>query len=399
MRATPYTVSELVQSIKMRLDQDPALQDIWLEGEVSNFTRSSAGHLYFTLKDPRATISCVMWRSAVERSGYIPQHGDAVLAHGSISLYEVRGQLQFYTDLLQPAGAGDLHRRYEQLKATLLAEGLFDAERKRALPPYPRRVGVVTSPQAAAWRDVLNVLRRRYPLVEVLLSPTLVQGDLAPPQIVAALAALNQRDDLDLVLLVRGGGSLEELWAFNDERVVRAVAASRHPIICGVGHEVDLTLADLAADQRAPTPSAAAELAVPDRQDVAQQLHVWAERLRRRIEQQVDQERQQLGHQARLLDQFSPQTQIATSRQQVDDMARRGAQALAHALALRSSKYAGLRARLDALSPLSTLARGYAVVRQSDTGAVVRRVDQVHPGDLLRVRVHDGEFGAEARGP
>jgi exodeoxyribonuclease VII large subunit len=397
MRETPYTVSELTQYIKRRLDQDVALQDVWLEGEVSNLTQSSAGHLYFTLKDPRASISCVMWRFDVQRGGYVPQHGDAVLVHGRISVYEARGQYQFYTDSLQPAGAGDLHRRFEQLKAALQAEGLFDAARKRPLPQFPRRVGVVTSAQAAAWHDVLHVLRRRYPLVEVILAPTLVQGDLAPPQIVAALTALSQRDDLDLVLLVRGGGSLEELWAFNDERVVRAIAACRHPVVCGVGHEVDITLADLAADQRAPTPSAAAELAVPNRKDLAQQVHVWARRLARLIGQRLEQEQQQAHQQARLLEQFSPQARIASYRQQVDDLLRRGGQSLAHGLALRGSRLEGLTARLEALSPHSTLGRGYAIVRQSDSGSVVRSVDQVRVGDPLRVQVRDGEFGAEVR--
>jgi exodeoxyribonuclease VII large subunit len=397
MRETPYTVSELTQYIKRRLDQDVALQDVWLEGEVSNLTQSSAGHLYFTLKDPRASISCVMWRFDVQRGGYVPQHGDAVLVHGRISVYEARGQYQFYIDSLQPAGAGDLHRRFEQLKAALQAEGLFDAARKRPLPQFPRRVGVVTSAQAAAWHDVLHVLRRRYPLVEVILAPTLVQGDLAPPQIVAALTALSQRDDLDLVLLVRGGGSLEELWAFNDERVVRAIAACQHPVVCGVGHEVDITLADLAADQRAPTPSAAAELAVPNRKDLGQQVHVWARRLVRLIGQRLEQEQQQAHQQARLLEQFSPQARIASYRQQVDDLLRRGGQSLAHGLALRGSRLEGLTARLEALSPHSTLGRGYAIVRQSDSGSVVRSVDQVRVGDPLRVQVRDGEFGAEVR--
>lgn len=397
MRETPYTVSELTQYIKRRLDQDVALQDVWLEGEVSNLTQSSAGHLYFTLKDPRASISCVMWRFDVQRGGYVPQHGDAVLVHGRISVYEARGQYQFYTDSLQPAGAGDLHRRFEQLKAALQAEGLFDAARKRPLPQFPRRVGVVTSAQAAAWHDVLHVLRRRYPLVEVILAPTLVQGDLAPPQIVAALTALSQRDDLDLVLLVRGGGSLEELWAFNDERVVRAIAACQHPVVCGVGHEVDITLADLAADQRAPTPSAAAELAVPNRKDLGQQVHVWARRLVRLIGQRLEQEQQQAHQQARLLEQLSPQARIASYRQQVDDLLRRGGQSLAHGLALRGSRLEGLTARLEALSPHSTLGRGYAIVRQSDSGSVVRSVDQVRVGDPLRVQVRDGEFGAEVR--
>jgi exodeoxyribonuclease VII large subunit len=256
---------------------------------------------------------------------------------------------------------------------------------------------VVTSAQAAAWRDVLHVLRRRYPLVEVILAPTLVQGDLAPPQIVTALTALSQRTDLDVVLLVRGGGSLEELWAFNDERVVRAIAACQHPVVCGVGHEVDVTLADLAADQRAPTPSAAAELSVPNRKDLDQQVHVWARRLARLFGQRLEHEQQQLYHLVRLLEQFSPQARIAGYRQQVDDLLRRGGQSLVHGLELRRSRVDGLTARLEALSPLSTLGRGYAIVRQSDSGEVVSSVDQIRVGDPLRIQVQDGEFGAEVR--
>ncbi len=395
--ARPWTVSTLTQYIKECLESDPGLQDVWLRGEISNFSPSTAGHLYFTLKDAGASMSCVMWRGAASQLLWRPKQGDAALAHGYISVYPVRGAYQLYVNLLRPAGLGDLHAQFEQLKEKLQAEGLFDRERKRTLPPFPRVIGVVTSPQAAALRDVLQVLRRRYPLVQVLLSPTLVQGDLAPPRIVAALEALDAREDVDLILLVRGGGSLEELWAFNDERVARAIAACRHPAISGVGHETDFTIADFVADLRAPTPSAAAELAVPDVADLRQSLEGWTRQMVGSMSQTLDRARRALTHEQSTLQRVSPQARVVTHRQQVDDLIRLGIRALVHGLALRRSALDGLQARLGALSPLATLERGYAIVRREDTGEVVRRVQQVQAGDTLTIRVQDGEFGAVTR--
>lgn len=393
----PWTVSALTQYIQQVLEEDATLQDLWLTGEVSNFTRSAAGHLYFTLKDAGATLSCVMWRAAAERLAWQPKQGAAALAHGHLSVYPAQGRYQLYVDRLQPAGLGDLHARFEELRDRLKAEGLFDAARKKPLPPFPRMLGIVTSPQAAALRDVLNVLRRRYPLVRVLLAPTPVQGEMAPPQIVAALQALDARDDIDSILLVRGGGSLEELWAFNDEAVARAVAACRHPVVSGVGHETDFTIADLVADLRAPTPSAAAELSVPDQAELRQRMAAWSRRLGQNLERRLHQARQALEQQQRALQRLSPQASVASYRQQVDDLTRRTARALTHNLALRRSALAGVQARLAALSPLATLERGYAIVRRADSGAVVRRVAQVQAGDALAIRVHDGEFRATAR--
>jgi exodeoxyribonuclease VII large subunit len=389
-----WTVGELTQYIKEVLEVDPALQDVWLAGEISNLSRSTAGHVYFTVKDAQATISCVMWRSTAERLTWQPEQGAAALAHGRISIYPARGSYQLYVDQLRPAGLGDLHARFEQLRDRLKAEGLFDAERKRPLPPFPGVVGIATSPQAAALRDVLTVLHRRYPLVRVLLAPTLVQGEQAPAQIIAALRALDARDDVDLILLVRGGGSLEELWAFNDEQVARAIAACRHPVVSGVGHETDFTIADFVADLRAPTPSAAAELAVPDQAELRQRIEGWARRLQASMERRLSLAREATGQQQAALRRFSPQARVDTHRQQVDDLTRRADRVLAHSLALRRSRLAGLEARLAALSPLATLERGYAIVRREDTGAVVRSVEQVRAGDELKVRVQDGEFGA-----
>ena len=392
-----WTVSSLTHYIQGLLEDSPSLQDVWLTGEISNFTRASSGHLYFTLKDAQAAINCVMWRTDALRLSWKPAHGAAVLAHGRVSVYAAQGRYQLYVDRLQPAGQGDLHARFEALRDRLRAEGLFDAERKEPLPAFPRVLGIVTSPQAAALRDVLHVLRRRYPLAHVLLAPTLVQGDQAPPQIVAALQALDAHEEVDTILLVRGGGSLEELWAFNDERVARAIAACRHPVVSGVGHETDFTIADFVADLRAPTPSAAAELAVPDQAELRERIGALGTRLTWHIEYRLERGRRDLEQQERALHRLSPQARIDARRQQMDDLARQANRVLAHSLALRRAELAGLEARLVALSPLATLERGYAVVRRADTGAVVRSVDQVAAGDPLVIRVHDGEFDASTQ--
>jgi len=391
-----WSVGELTDYIKEVLELDPELQDVRVVGEISNLARAASGHLYFTLKDAQAAISCVMWRSDAQRLRWQPEHGAAAEAWGRISVYPPRGSYQLVVDTLRPAGAGDLHARFEQLRERLRAEGLFDEDRKRPLPAFPRVVGVVTSPQAAALRDVRTVLERRYPLVRVLLAPAMVQGDQAPPQIVAALQTLDARDDVDLILLVRGGGSLEDLWAFNDERVARAVAACRHPVISGVGHETDSTIADFVADLRAPTPSAAAELAVPDQIELRQKLDAWRQGLLGYMERLLDQMQQALqGHQ-RSLQRLSPQARVDTHRQQIDDLLRRASRALAHDLSLRRSELAGRQARLATLSPQATLERGYAIIRLADSGEVVRSTGQVRAGDALAIRVQDGTFGAEA---
>jgi len=288
-----------------------------------------------------------------------------------------------------------LYLAFERLKARLEEEGLFDPQRKRPLPRFPKRIGVVTSPTAAALRDILNVLGRRYPLVEVLLSPSLVQGDQAPPQIVQALAALNARDDVDVIVLARGGGSLEDLWAFNDERVARAVAGSRLPVVCGVGHETDFSLADFAADVRAPTPSAAAELVVPDQLEVRGYLAGFRWTLANTLRSLVDGGRWQVAEQTRALKHLSPLAQLVQARQRVDDLWGRAGAAVDHAFVLRRQQVEGLAGRLQGISPLGTLERGYAIVRRRDTDAVVRSVAQVDVGQGIDVRVTDGTFAAQ----
>ncbi|MBN1979155.1 MAG: exodeoxyribonuclease VII large subunit [Anaerolineae bacterium] len=392
-----FTVSQLTGHIKRLIDDDPALDDVWVEGEVSNFNRASSGHCYFTLKDAGAQVPCVMWRNVADAQDYLPAGGDQVFAHGNVSVYEAGGRYQLYVDRVQPAGVGNLYKEYERLKERLEAEGLFDPQRKRPLSPLPQRIGVVTSPTAAALRDILNVLSRRYPLAEVLLSPTQVQGDAAPPQIVAAIEALNARANIDVIIIARGGGSLEDLWAFNDERVARAVATSRIPTVCGVGHETDFSLADFAADVRAPTPSAAAELVAPDRAELRAYVAGLGAALAAALQGEIDGRRWRLAEQARALKHLSPEARLAQARQRVDDLLARSGAAARHSLALRRERLSGLEGQLASVNPMGTLERGYAIVRRRESGEIAQSVKQVAPGDALDVRVADGEFEAEAK--
>lgn len=392
------TVSQLVGHVKSLLEVDPGLTNVWVEGEVSNFKQAASGHCYFTLKDSRAVMPCVMWRTDAQRLRRLPVDGEQVAIHGHVSLYEPQGKLQFYADRLDLAGLGRLYQELEALKTRLAEEGLFDAARKRPLPDWPQRIGVVTSSKAAALRDILRTLAVRYPLVDVLLAAAAVQGVEAPGQIAAAIELLNAWnlgvEPLDVIIVARGGGAIEELWAFNDERVVRAIAASAVPVISGVGHETDFTLADLAADQRAPTPTGAAALAVPDLQELAGQLPELRSRLQGALTQRVDQERRQMVQTRRLLDRLSPAVQVATYRQQVDDVNRAMARTVAHMLAVQRAEVDGLRARLASLDPNAVLARGYAILHESASGAVISSVSQATPGALIQARVSDGEFTA-----
>jgi exodeoxyribonuclease VII large subunit len=393
----PFTVSQLTGHVKRLIDDDPVLGDVWVEGEVSNFSRASSGHCYFTLKDAGAQMPCVMWRNVADAQAYLPASGDQVLAHGNVSVYEAGGRYQLYVDQIQPAGVGNLYLEYERLKAQLEAEGLFDLERKRPLPPLPQRIGVVTSPTAAALRDILNVLSRRYPLAEVLLSPTQVQGDAAPPQIVAAIEALNARAGVDVIIIARGGGSLEDLWAFNDEQVARAVAASTVPTVCGVGHETDFSLADFAADVRAPTPSAAAELVAPDQAELRAYVAGLFAALVAALRGEIEERRWKLAEQAQALKHLSPKAQLTQARQRVDDLLSRAEASVCHSLALQRERLSGLEGQLMTINPLGTLERGYAIVHRRGSEEIVKSVNQVAPGDALDIRVTDGEFEAEAK--
>jgi len=394
-----WSVSDLTRYLRRLLEGDEILQDVWVQGEISNLSRPSSGHMYFTLKDANASLRAVMWRGEAARLRLTLQDGMAVEAHGKIGVYEVGGQYQLYADLIQPVGEGALYQEFLRLKAMLEAEGLFDPERKRQPPVLPGRIGIITSPTGAALRDMLNTLRRRYPLAEVILSPAPVQGVEAPAAIVSALEALNRLGSLDVILLARGGGSIEDLWAFNDERVVRAVAASRSPIITGVGHETDFTLVDFAADLRAPTPTAAAELATPfTLADLESGVDAYASRLQATLTDRITGQRAELESLNAQMRFYSPLRRIQSDRQQLDDLARRSLSASLHRLSMEQSQVKGIQKRLEALNPLAVLSRGYAVVTKSANGQLISSVKQAGPGDELQVRVSDGEFDVSVTG-
>ena len=390
---TILTVSQLNRVLHQILESEPILQNLWVSGEISNFSRPSSGHIYFTLKDSQASIRCVMWKTSAARLNFAPREGLAVEAHGYINIYEVSGQLQLYVDTLRPAGEGALYQEFMRLKAKLEADGLFDEERKRAIPRLPRLVGVVTSPTGAAFQDLLNTLRARCPMVEVVLAPVAVQGDAAPAQIAAALAALNLLVQPDVIIVGRGGGSLEDLWAFNDERVVRAVAASQAPVISGVGHETDFTLTDFAADLRAPTPTGAAVMAVPDRQDLQAELESLRLRLTQDVMDILDKNHYELRDFSHRLDQVSPRWQVLQDMQRLDELSLRITSTMKNILRTESARVLALNARLKTLDPRQVLNRGYALVR-SVNGELVTSLQQVKLDSEVDVRLKDGSFGA-----
>ena len=387
-----WSVSEITRYLRDLLGGDPTLNDLWILGEVSNFSRPSSGHLYFTIKDSAATLRCVMWRNAAMRQVFIPREGDAIEVHGSIDIYEAGGQYQLYADLIRPAGEGALYREFLRLKAQLEEEGLFDPVRKRPIPRWPKRIGIVTSPTGAALRDMLDTIRRRYPVIEVVLAATAVQGEEAPAGIVQAIDTLNRVARPDVILLARGGGSIEDLWAFNDERVARAIVASHAPVISGVGHETDFTIADFAADLRAPTPTAAAELATPDRNELIPALAEWGNRLGRALQVGTNLQRMALQGLTNRLGLSSPIFLLRNDRQRLDELSRRAGLALQYSAQLQRVNLGGLQQRLTSLNPVSVLARGYAMVLRPD-GSVVRSLVQVVEGDALNIRLSDGILG------
>ncbi len=394
---TSWSVTDLTGYLRELLESDELLQDVWVKGEVSNFSRPASGHLYFTLKDNPASLRCVMWRNAVLRQSFTPRDGDAIEVHGGISVYELGGQYQLYADVFRPAGEGALYQEFLRLKAMLEAEGLFAPERKRPIPIRPRRIGIVTSPTGAALQDILNTLRRRYPLVEVVLAPTPVQGDEAPAKIIAALHDVVRIASPDVIILARGGGSIEDLWAFNDERVARAIAASPVPVITGVGHETDFTIADFVSDVRAPTPTAAAELATPNQADLRLDLSGFNERLNRLIQGYTGELRWVFKDVQNQLEQNSPINRIQSASQRVDELDRRLGAVTNHILQLTRSHLTGLAQHMAALNPGAVLERGYAIVTDP-SGEAIARVSQVSEGERLNVQVSDGEFGVHVDG-
>ncbi|NMB89208.1 MAG: exodeoxyribonuclease VII large subunit [Chloroflexi bacterium] len=387
------SVSDLTRYLRQLLESDMLLQDVWVQGEISNLSMPSSGHVYFTLKDPTAALRCVIWRSQAQYLKRGLQNGAAIEAHGSIGVYERDGQYQLYIDSLRLGGAGWLYQEFLRLKARLEAEGLFDEERKRPLPARPRCIGIVTSPTGAALQDMLNTLRKRYPLAEVILAPAAVQGQEAPPEIVAALQNLNRLGKPEVILVCRGGGSLEDLWAFNDERVVRAIAASLIPVVTGVGHETDFTLADFAADLRAPTPTGAAVLCTPDILDLHAGLDELNGRLLGAFTDQVEDRRDQFTYAAERLLRASPVRRVHNDRQRLDQLTESMQRHMQHRLALQRAGWQGAAAHLESLNPLAILQRGFAVVRKPD-GSLVRSAQQVQPGEQVQVDVSDGMFHA-----
>jgi exodeoxyribonuclease VII large subunit len=379
--------------LRETLESDPRFNDLYLSGEVSNFTRSAAGHMYFTLKDAGGQLRCAFFRRANVRTGALLENGARIVAHGSISIYEQRGELQCIVDFVHHEGVGLLHLEYQRLKEKLEEEGLFDLERKRPLPPYPRRIGVVTSPDGAVFHDVCHVLRRRWPLVEVVLAPTLVQGDGSADGVCEAIRDLNDAPGIDLIIVCRGGGSMEDLWTFNLEIVARTIFASRVPIISAVGHETDYTIADYVADLRAPTPSAAAEIAVPDRVGIALQTGALAEALGGALRHRLQDARWDLAGTLDALGRAAPD--VRRERLRVLTQMERARAAVRHALDRRHGDVGDRYLQLNALSPMNTLGRGYALVRRSSDDRAVTSAGGVGPGDGVHVTLADGEFRAE----
>jgi len=392
------SVQQVTQHIANVLALDARLKDIWVEGEVSNFKRHAAsGHAYFTLKDEKSQLKCVMWKTSVARLQYIPTDGDRVRAHGRIEVYADAGQYQLYADAMQPAGVGALFLQFERLKARLNAEGLFDSERKRPLPQFPRVIGVVTAPNAAAFQDILNVLRRRYPLARVLLSPTLVQGEDAPPQIVRALRRLAADGRADVILLARGGGSIEDLWAFNDERVARAVAESVIPVVTGVGHEIDFTIVDFVSDLRAPTPSAGAELITPDSDVLRGSLYGLNAALENAMLGGLTLRRGTIEDHARTLRHLSPERTIQNARQRLDTFSARMATATASRLKLQRERLNAISRALEAANPEALLSRGYAIVTRAGDGKRITDANDAAPGTGITITLGSGELRATVK--
>lgn len=388
--ALSFSVSDVTRYVRTLLESDEFLSDLWVRGEISNLARPRSGHVYFTLKDENSALRCVVWRNNALRLPLALQDGLAVEAHGGVGIYERDGQYQLYVDFVRPAGEGLLFQEFQRLKQKLEAEGLFDEDRKRPIPSRPRIIAIVTSSTAAALQDVLNTLQGRNPLLQVYLSPTSVQGDAAPPEIVRAIRRANETVSPDVILLVRGGGSLEDLWAFNDERVVRAVAASQAPVISGVGHETDFTLSDFAADLRAPTPTGAAVLAAPDRTELLGDLRDRERRLEAVMADRLDDAFQETRTLALRLGALSPRWRVQNGRQRVDDLNERLYAAGRRMLSARRINLQSQQSRLVSLSPLAVLQRGYALV--SKDGKIVRSHRQVQTGERVDVRLAEGRL-------
>jgi exodeoxyribonuclease VII large subunit len=386
------TVSQLNRQVKTLLEQ--GLPRLWIEGEISNLAKPASGHLYFSLKDDSAQIRAAFFRQRQRGPTIGLKNGDQVIAFGRVSLYEPRGDYQLIVEQVEPAGEGALKRQFEVLKKMLAAEGLFNEENKQELPTLPERIGVITSPSGAAIRDIISILGRRFPSIPVVVYPAAVQGDAAPGELIAALATAINRDECDVLIMARGGGSLEDLWAFNDEKLARAIAACPIPIVSAVGHEVDFTIADFVADVRAPTPSGAAEIVVPDREHWLRSVNSLAARIGRLGQRAVEDRAQSLDWLSRRLAQASPAAvversiaRLANLQQRLVISARGTVSGMSHRLEL------AMRG-LHSVSPLATLDRGYAIVEDASTGKVLLKASDAAPGDTIRARLAEGELTA-----
>jgi exodeoxyribonuclease VII large subunit len=424
-----YSIKDLNRYIRMKLESDQVLSDVWLRGEISNFTHHSSGHMYFTLKDKDSRIKSIMFASHNQRLPFVPKEGARVIARGNVSVYERDGQYQFYATHMQPDGIGSLYLAYEQLKKKLEDEGLFSPLRKRQIPRYPQTIGVVTSPTGAAVRDIMITLQRRYPSAKVVLYPVLVQGKGAAPSIVKAIGNLNRMGEADVLIVGRGGGSLEELWAFNEEIVARAIVASDIPVISAVGHETDFTIADFAADLRAATPTAAAELAVPKLQHSLRQRAVHnRERLARlqrspvlvhprrtlmqhterldmmhqRLLRTVDTRMKWTGEkQERLraaLQRFNPRDQVNAARRENSAARRQLELAIRSITREKQQQWKSSVRHLDALSPLKVMSRGYSLVYDEQEQRLIKSMKDVQPGDSIKIKLTDGQLDCQVWG-
>ncbi|MCK9857313.1 exodeoxyribonuclease VII large subunit [Paenibacillus sp. ATY16] len=432
-----YSIKDINRYIRMKLESDALLGDVWLRGEISNFTHHSSGHMYFTLKDKDSRLKCIMFASHNQRLPFIPREGSKVMARGNVSVYERDGNYQFYVTAMQPDGIGSLYLAYEQLKSKLETEGLFAESCKRPIPRFPRAIGVITSPTGAAVRDIIITLQRRHPSVPIYVYPVLVQGTQAAPSIVKAIESMNRFGEVDVLIVGRGGGSLEELWAFNEEPVARSIAASQIPVISAVGHETDFTIADFVADLRAATPTAAAELAVPHVAELQQQLARQRQRLEQSLRMMVQGRKEQLQRvrrspffvhprkylldQAQRLDRLQerlqhrtlrltergkaklerlqsqlaghhPGEQAAFAAKRLQGDMKRLEQAMVSSLKERRLQLHSAIRQLDALSPLKVMARGYSLVYDEQEKRLIKSIADVQPGDLVRVKVADGQL-------
>lgn len=385
-----YSVGEVSQYLRGLLSADPILADIWISGEISNLTRSTAGHAYWTLKDGAGQLKCVLFKREAAGQTVQLQNGMAILAHGRVAFYEAGGACQLYVDLLEQQGIGLLYLQLEQVKRRLESEGLFDRARKRSLPTRPDCIGIVTSPTGAVLHDILHVLQRRSPWVRLLVAPTTVQGRDAAPNICRALALLNECDDVEVIIVARGGGSIEDLWGFNEESVAYAVAQSRVPVVSGVGHETDFTICDMVADVRAATPSVAAELVAPSIDADYALLHTYEAALERAFGDQLERARTELARRLLELDRRSPRTRLAGHRQRIDDMLGSLAFRMQTRLARAQDELEHRSRQLGLVDPRQVLQRGYAIVRDPSTGGVVSSTHDALPEMRLDVQLRDG---------